>query len=121
MGYRENLTEDELALDADDLEDMVANAPFGPEVAVVDESAAAVVETGDLPDVPVIVLTAGVGFPDQSETDRAFWLQTHQDLAAQVTDGTVTVVDGADHEIWRSHQDAVVGAVADVVAAARGT
>ena len=118
LGYRDNLTEDELAIDDRDIEDMVANAPFGAEVAVTDDSAAAVVEAGDLPDVPVIVLSAGVGFPDQSEADRAFWLQAHQDLAAQVADGTVIVVDGADHEIWRSHQVVVVDAVADVVAAA---
>ena len=97
---------------------MVANAPFGAEVAVADDSAAAVVEAGDLPDVPVIVLSAGVGFPDQSEADRAFWLQAHQDFAAQVADGTAIVVDGADHEIWRSHQVVVVDAVAEVVAAA---
>jgi pimeloyl-ACP methyl ester carboxylesterase len=120
LGYRDNLTEDELAIDDRDIEDMVANAPFGAEVAVADDSAAAVVEAGDLPDVPVIVLSAGVGFPDQSEVDRAFWLQTHEDLAAQVADGTVIVVDGAEHEIWRSHQEAVVDAVAEVVAAAGG-
>jgi len=120
LGYRDNLTADELAVDQRDLEGAIDDAPFGPELAVIDDSAEAVVAAGDLPDVPVVVLSAGVAFPDQSEADRAFWLQTHENLAAQVGDGRQVVVEGADHEIWRTDQEAVLTAVDDVVAAAGG-
>jgi alpha/beta hydrolase fold len=116
-GYRDNLTPDELAIDEQDLENVIAVAPFGPEIAAADDGAAEIEAEGDLPDVPVIVLSAGVGFEGQSDADRDFWLQTHEDLAAQVSDGEQRVVEGAGHEIWRDDQQAVLDALAEVLAA----
>jgi pimeloyl-ACP methyl ester carboxylesterase len=116
VGYQDLLTEDELAEDQQFTEDAIANEPFGPEIAAFHDSALAVVDAGDLPDLPVIVLSAGVPFEDQPEADRSFWLQTHENLAAQVTNGEQRIVEGAGHEVWRDDQDAVLQAVDDVIA-----
>jgi pimeloyl-ACP methyl ester carboxylesterase len=115
-GYRDNLTPEELELDQRDVEAAV-NEPFGPEIAAADDGAAEIVQAGDLPDVPVIVLSADMGYPGQSDVDRAFWLETHENLAAQVSDGQQRVVEGTGHEIWRDDQQAVLDAVAEVVVA----
>jgi pimeloyl-ACP methyl ester carboxylesterase len=115
--YRDLLTASEREADQQDVDRAARTEPFGPELAVIDDSADAIVEAGDLPDVPVIVLTAGVPFPDQPQEDIDLWRATHEHLAAQVSDGRATIVDGADHEIWRTHSNAVVAAVHEVAAA----
>jgi pimeloyl-ACP methyl ester carboxylesterase len=117
LGYRANLTPEEVQADAADIAS-TASEPFGPEVAGADESAREVDAAGGLPDVPVIVLTAGVPFPDQSDADLAFWRLTHQHLAEEVSGGQERIVDGAEHEIWRTNSDEVVDAVAEVTGAA---
>ena len=114
LGYRDNLTDEERAIDGRETKFAIESLPFGPEIAAIDDSAAAVDDAGSLPDVPVIVLSAGVPFPDASEADQAFWLATHQHLAAQVSDGTATVVAGADHDIFRSKRQAILDAVDEI-------
>jgi len=116
VGYRDHLTPAELRIDQRDLDDAIANASFGPELAALDDGAAEVVDAGPLPDVPVVVLTAGVPFPGQSTADRDFWVQTHVDLAAQVTEGFQRIVENADHQIFRTNPQDVAAAVAEVTA-----
>ena len=81
----------------------------------MDDGAAEVVDAGPLPDVPVVVLTAGVPFPGQSTADRDFWVQTHEDLAAQVAEGSQRTVENADHELYRANPAVVADAVAEVI------
>ena len=114
LAYRDLLSPEELAEDADNDAFVAANEPFGPEIAAIDVSAAAVADAGDLPDVPVVVLTAGVPSPGQPQPDIDLWRASHERLAASVTDGRATVVDGAEHELWRTHLDVVLDAVAEV-------
>ncbi len=111
LGYREHLTPDELQADAADLATL-KDESFGPEILAFDESAQQVVAAGKVADVPVVVLTAGV--PSQAGDDLTFWRLTQQHLAEQVTDGEARIVDGAEHEIWRTHSSAVVDAVTEV-------
>jgi pimeloyl-ACP methyl ester carboxylesterase len=115
LGYKSNLTPAELAEDAAADAQAIADEPFGPEIAGADESAHQVMSAGELPRVPTIVLTAGVPFDGQSTADREFWVLTHQHLATQAG-GEAHVVDGAEHEIWLTHSDAVVQAVDEVAA-----
>jgi pimeloyl-ACP methyl ester carboxylesterase len=113
LAYREHLSPSELQADDAELAGIGAE-PFGPEVLAADTSAQQVTAAGKLPDVPVVVLTAGVPFEGQSESDIAFWRLAHEHLASQVTDGVHRIVDGAEHEIWRTHTPAVVEAVNEV-------
>lgn len=115
LGYQANLTPAELAEDAAADAQAIANEPFGGEIARSDESARQVTSAGALPHVPTIVLTAGVPFEGQSTADREFWMVSHQHLAAQAG-GEAHVVDGAEHEIWLTHSDAVLQAVDEVAA-----
>jgi pimeloyl-ACP methyl ester carboxylesterase len=109
LGYRDTLTPAELEEDQQQVEEIIEREPFGPEIAAEDEGAEAIVAAGDLPDVPVRVLT--------SDGPHDLWVVTHEHLAAQVTDGEQRVVRGADHEIWVDDLQAVLDAVAEVVAA----
>jgi pimeloyl-ACP methyl ester carboxylesterase len=115
LGYRANLTPAELDADAAEVAGL-SREPFGPEVLAADESAQQVIAAGNLPDVPVVVLTAGLPDPARPQADLAFWRLTHQHLAAQVSRGTERVVEGAEHEIWRTHSSALVDAVTEVAA-----
>lgn len=114
LGYRENLTEDELALDEASTQAAIDSLSFGPELEAIDASAAAVDAAGPLPDVPVIVLSAGIPCPDESQADQAFWLATHEQLAAQVTNGTARVVADGDHDMFLSKPQALLDAVGEV-------
>ena len=116
LGYRDRLTPEERSADEADAQQAIKNETFGPEIEGSDASAAQVTAAGPLPKVPVVVLTAGVTFPGQSQADIDFWRATHEHLAAQGTNGVHTVVDGAEHELWRTHGQAVVDAVTKVVA-----
>jgi pimeloyl-ACP methyl ester carboxylesterase len=113
LGYRDTLTPDERAADEADTNQTIKNETFGPEIAGADESAAQVAAAGPLPKVPLVVLTAGLSGID-SAAGTAFWRATHDHLAAQVPGGSNTVIDGAEHEIWRTNEQAVVDAVAKV-------
>jgi pimeloyl-ACP methyl ester carboxylesterase len=115
LSYRTHLTPDELAADAADSALVIQNEPAGPEIAAMDLSAAQVRAKGKIPPFPTIVLTAGVPFPGQSAADLAFWRETHQNLAAQSPTSAWRIVDGAEHDIWRTHATAVLEAVASVV------
>ena len=48
-------------------------------------------------------------------SDLTFWRDTHRNLAAQSPKSSQRIVDGAEHEIWRTHEAAVLQAVAAVV------
>lgn len=113
LGYRDTLTPDERAADEADTNQTIKNETFGPEIAAADESAAQVAAAGPLPKVPLVVLTAGLSGID-SAAGTAFWRATHDHLASQVPGGTNTLIDGAEHEIWRTNEQAVVDAVAKV-------
>ncbi|MEP6658808.1 MAG: alpha/beta hydrolase [Acidimicrobiales bacterium] len=113
LGYRDHLTPEELKADEIDLA-AARLENFWPEIEASDESAAQVKQAGPLPAVPVIVLTAG-GVPGQSEAD-SFWRTTHSNLAAQVPNGRQQIIDDADHELFRTHQQTVLDAVASVAA-----
>jgi pimeloyl-ACP methyl ester carboxylesterase len=115
LSYRTHLTPDELAADAADTAQVIKTDPAGPEIAAVDVSAAQVKAKGTIPPFPTIVLTAGVPFPGQSESDLTFWRSTHENLAAQSPKSAWRIVDGAEHDIWRTHETAVLEAVASVV------
>jgi pimeloyl-ACP methyl ester carboxylesterase len=118
LAYAELLTEDEAARDERTIEDMIENAPFGAEIEAVKDSATAIEEGDGLPDVRVVVLTAGVPLPEQPAADVELWRSTHQHLAAQSSAGRVQVVDGAEHEIWRTHSAVITAAVAEISASA---
>jgi pimeloyl-ACP methyl ester carboxylesterase len=115
LSYRDHLTPDERSTDDFDNTQTIKNEPFGPEIEAVDASAAQVTAKGGLPPVPVVVLTAGVPFEGQSDADLTFWRAAHEHLAAQSPKSAHRIVDGAEHEIWRTHEAAVVEAVAGVV------
>ena len=114
-GYRDNLTAEERAADEADNQQIIKSEPFGAEIEGADTSAAQVQAAGALPSVPLVVLTAGVPFEGQSQADVDFWRATHDHLAAQVPNGVHSIVDGAEHELWRTHQQAVLDAVEKVV------
>ena len=65
--------------------------------------------------MPVVVLTAGVPFEGQSDSDLTFWRTTHQNLADQSPKSAHHIVNGAEHEIWLTNQTDVLQAVASVV------
>lgn len=114
LGYSEHMTPEEVAFEERLAREAIAGEPFGPEIVAANDSAAAIESTGLLPDVPVVVLTAGVPFDGQSESDLAFWHATHENLAAQVTNGRTEIVDGADHEIWRTDTPVIAAAIDEV-------
>ena len=78
-----------------------------------------------LGDVPMIVLTAGVGntppgfTAEETARFNALWRQKHWEMLALSTDSRRRVVEGASHGIWVARPDAVIGAVDDVVAEVR--
>jgi pimeloyl-ACP methyl ester carboxylesterase len=115
LGYRDTLTAEERAADELDNQQVIKNETFGPEIEAADTSAGQVAAAGPLPSVPVIVLTAGLSGVD-SAAGTAFWRKTHENLAAMVPNGVHMLVDGAEHEIWRTHEQVVVDAIAKVAA-----
>lgn len=78
-------------------------------------------------DMPLIVLTRGDYEKDMpadfTAEDRAamksVWLAMHKEMTALSSAGQIRTVDGAGHIIQRDKPQAVIDAVADVVAAAR--
>lgn len=118
-GYRKLLEPQELEAERRDALDSHATAA-GEELASLETSANAILAAGRLPDVPMVVLTAGVRqtFVYERGTD-ALWVSSHEHLAAQSSRGRHTIVDGAHHAIWLSDPDALVLAVREVSAAPR--
>lgn len=116
-GYRKLLSPEELASDDAQAKQAAKSEPFGAEIASALDSAKAVDAAGDLPDVPTVVLTAGLRESMQDPEDDALWVGSQERLAKQSSHGRRTVVDGAEHEIWRTHSAVVVDAVKEVIAA----
>lgn len=79
------------------------------------------IDAGPLPDVPIVVLTAGD--PEHTKNlvpprdDYALWLQTHQDLAASVPRGEQRTVSDAAHIIFQKNPQAVTDALRTVIEA----
>jgi pimeloyl-ACP methyl ester carboxylesterase len=79
----------------------------------------------DLGDVPLIVLTSeqfktnSQMPPDVRSASQDLWMTFHNEIAAHSTRGSNRVVPGTGHYIQLERPDAVIGAVDEVVAAAR--
>ena len=78
-------------------------------------------------DLPLVVLTAGNMFanphapPGEVRALRAAWKRMHDAIAARSTRGSSLVVPGSGHYIALDRPDAVVSAIARVVAEARAS
>jgi pimeloyl-ACP methyl ester carboxylesterase len=70
------------------------------------------------PDVPVVVLSAGGGFP-YLRRFRAHWTGLQAGLAAAAPQGRHVVVDGTGHNIPRNRPDVVADTILAVAALAR--
>jgi len=68
------------------------------------------------PDVPVVVLSAGRGFPRRF---RACWTRLQAELAAAAPQGRHVIVDGTGHNIPRNRPDVVADTILAVAAQAR--
>jgi pimeloyl-ACP methyl ester carboxylesterase len=87
-------------------------------------SAADVLAVTSFGDIPTLVLSADVGpFADYpgpvGEALDEVWLDAQRQLGAMSSDGRLEVVEGARHSLQRTHPDAVVGAIAELVGKAR--
>jgi pimeloyl-ACP methyl ester carboxylesterase len=87
------------------------------------DSPEVVAERRSFGSMPLIVLTRGelsTNLPaDQAKAEWSNWNRMHNDLAKLSTVGVNRVVPGANHYIQLDKPDAVVGAVKDVLSAAR--
>jgi pimeloyl-ACP methyl ester carboxylesterase len=85
------------------------------------DDAQRLVDAGPLPDLPVVVLTAGD--PEHTKNlvapwdDYELWVRTHADLAASVPRGEHVIVGDAAHIIFQKNPDAVLDAIRRVVQA----
>jgi pimeloyl-ACP methyl ester carboxylesterase len=70
------------------------------------------------PDVPVVVLSAGRGFPRRF---RAHWTCLQEALAAAAPQGRHAVVDGTGHNIPRDRPDVVADTILAVAAQVRAS
>lgn len=81
-----------------------------------------------LDDMPLIVLTAGRNSPqprpgegaDAADARRRLWVAMHDEIAALSTRGERRTVDGAGHNIPADKPEAVIEAIEEVLALARG-
>jgi pimeloyl-ACP methyl ester carboxylesterase len=79
-----------------------------------------------LGDLPLIVLTAGRFAPRPGEAAAAtearseVWRSRHDAVAALSTKGARRTVEGAGHNIQMDKPEMVIGAIEEVLAAARG-
>ena len=79
-----------------------------------------------LGDMPLIVLTAGRFAPRAgeaavaTEARRQVWCAMHDEIAALSTRGDRRTIEGAGHSIQMDKPEAVVGAIEEVIAMARG-
>jgi pimeloyl-ACP methyl ester carboxylesterase len=82
-----------------------------------DADAAAWAARGALPDVPVVVLSAGASEAAAAlapPDDYPLWVRTHADLAASLPRGTHIVVNDAEHRVWERNPEAVLNAIRSV-------
>ncbi len=101
--------------------DLLAKLPpaYGEELAAWEADAKALVDAVPLPDIPVVVLTAGA--PEAKARfiapadDYALWLRTHEELAASVPRGRHVTVNDAEHKIWERDAAAVLDAIRWVI------
>lgn len=88
-------------------------------------SAQVAAEARPLGDLPLVVLTRGERStnmsPEDAATEWRVWHGLHEDLAKLSTLSRHRIVEGAGHYIQLDRPEAVVQAVADVVACARTT
>ncbi len=70
------------------------------------------------PDVPVVVLSAGRGFPRRF---RARWTGLQKDLAAAAPRGRHLMIDGSGHRIHQDRPGAVADAILQVIADIRAS
>jgi pimeloyl-ACP methyl ester carboxylesterase len=88
---------------------------YGEELRAWDQTATDVQNAGDLPDRPLIVLTAGAQASIDSANTREggydLWRSSHEDLAASVTDGQSIIVEDGEHDIWVLNPGAVLDAI----------
>lgn len=81
------------------------------------------IDAGSLPDVPIVVLTAGD--PEHTKNlvppwdNAALWLQTHRDLAASVPRGEQRTIADAAHIIFQKNPLSVIDALRKVTEASR--
>ena len=80
---------------------------------------------GPLGDLPLVVLSAGEEAPlpvpeEARQANAVVWRELHRELAALSSRGRVEVVDGSGHMIHHERPEVVVGAIREVVEAARG-
>jgi pimeloyl-ACP methyl ester carboxylesterase len=89
-------------------------APYRLEVEAWDDNARALADAV-VPDVPVVVLTAGS--PEARAAlspptdDYAYWTRTHEELAARFPRGRHIVVPDAEHRVWERNPGAVLDAI----------
>jgi pimeloyl-ACP methyl ester carboxylesterase len=89
-------------------------APYRLEIEAWGDNARAIQDI-ELPDVPVIVLTAGsaeaMAALAPPGDDYALWARTHEELAASVPRGRHVVVEDAEHRVWERNPVAVLEAI----------
>jgi pimeloyl-ACP methyl ester carboxylesterase len=89
-------------------------APYRLEVEAWDDNARALADA-DLPDVPVMVLTAGSSEARATlvrpTDDYDVWVETHKELAAKFPRGMHVVVPDAEHRVWERNPGAVLEAI----------
>jgi pimeloyl-ACP methyl ester carboxylesterase len=102
------------------------HAAGGPEFIDYDASAAQVRSIASLGSIPLAVLTRGVcGSPDDFPPELGDSLcqeraQMHEELAMLSSNSTIIAVETANHFIYDAEPEAVINAIRDVVAEARG-
>lgn len=100
-----------------------SNVGLWAEFDVSAESLRSAADSPGFGDLPLVVLTSGAkpSFAPQDlfERTHAVMVELHHDLAALSTSGVHRIVPDAAHYIHEDRPDAVVEAIAEVVAAAR--
>ncbi len=93
--------------------------PYRLEYDTWSEDARKIIAAGVLPDIPIIVLTAGsaeqVASSKPPWDDYALWWRSHADLAASILRGRHVMVEDAGHMIFEKNPAAVLEAIARAV------
>jgi pimeloyl-ACP methyl ester carboxylesterase len=76
--------------------------------------------TGDLGDLPLVVITHGQAFPGPMATLEKYWGAGQERLAGLSTRGELVVARNSNHMIQQDEPDVVIDAIEQVLAAARG-
>jgi pimeloyl-ACP methyl ester carboxylesterase len=74
--------------------------------------------TGDLGDLPLVVITHGQAFPGPMATLEKYWGAGQERLAALSTRGELVVARNSNHMIQQDEPDIVIEAIERVLAAA---